>query len=152
MTNGTDPPARRLRVAFDATPLLGVRTGVGAFTASVLEGLALRPDVDVTAFAVTWRGRDALAAMVPAGVALPRRPMAARPLRELWARSDVAPVEWWTGPVDVVHGTNFVVPPGRDAAEVVTVHDLTAVRFPELCTPDTLRWPALLRRALDRGA
>ena len=141
-----------LRVAVDATPLLGPRTGVGGFTASLIDGLARRTDVEVVAFAVTWRGRAALGALAPAGVSLARRPMAARPLRELWTRSDRPPIEWWTGPVDVVHGTNFVVPPGRRAAEVVTVHDLTAVRFPELCTADTLRWPALVRRALDRGA
>jgi glycosyltransferase involved in cell wall biosynthesis len=35
---------------------------------------------------------------------------------------------------------------------VVTVHDLTCVRFPELCTADTLEYPGLIRRAVDRGA
>ena len=49
---------------------------------------------------------------------------------------------WWTGPVDVVHGTNFVVPPSRRAARLVTVHDLTPLRFPELCSPTSLRYPA----------
>jgi glycosyltransferase involved in cell wall biosynthesis len=52
----------------------------------------------------------------------------------------------------VVHGTNFVVPPARRAARVVTVHDLTAVHFPELCTADTLRYPSLIRRAVAAGA
>jgi glycosyltransferase involved in cell wall biosynthesis len=32
------------------------------------------------------------------------------------------------------------------------VHDLTAIRFPELCTPDVLAWPRLVRRALAGGA
>jgi glycosyltransferase involved in cell wall biosynthesis len=54
--------------------------------------------------------------------------------------------------VDVVHGTNFVVPPTRRAARVVSVHDLTSVRFPELCTPTALRYPGLVRRAIDQGA
>ena len=35
------------------------------------------------------------------------------------------PVEWLTGPVDVFHGTNFVLPPVRRAAGVLTVHDLS---------------------------
>jgi glycosyltransferase involved in cell wall biosynthesis len=34
----------------------------------------------------------------------------------------------------------------------VSVHDLTVIRFPELCTADTLRYPGLLRRAITRGA
>jgi glycosyltransferase involved in cell wall biosynthesis len=78
--------------------------------------------------------------------------MPARPLRELWRRSNLAPIEWWTGPLDVVHGTNFVVPPSKRGVQLVSVHDLTTIRFPELCTPDTLQYPGLLKRAIARGA
>jgi glycosyltransferase involved in cell wall biosynthesis len=78
--------------------------------------------------------------------------MAAQPLRRTWRRFDWPPVSWWTGTVDVVHGPNFVVPPGGGAAELVTVHDLTCIRYPELCTDDVLQYPGLLRRALARGA
>lgn len=68
-----------------------------------------------------------------------------------WSRWSWPPIEWWIGPADVVHGPNYVVPP-TDAAAVVSVHDLTPVRFPELCTPDTLAFPALIQAAVDRGA
>jgi glycosyltransferase involved in cell wall biosynthesis len=54
--------------------------------------------------------------------------------------------------VDVVHGTNFVVPPTRKAARVVTVHDLTPVRFPELRNAATAVFPKLVRRAIETGA
>src|SRR5258708_5513118 len=81
--------------------------------------------------------------MFPAGLAL-----------RAWASGVPWPNARWLarGPVDVVHGTNFVVPPGAGAARVVTVHDLTAVLFPELCTPTSLRYPALIRRAVADGA
>ena len=141
-----------MRLAYDATALLGPRTGVGVFTAEVLSRLAGRPGLDIVAFGVTWRGRSDLAAELPSGVDLVGRPMAARPLRAAWSHRDVPPIEWWTGPVDVVHGPNFVVPPSRGAATVVTIHDLTCVRHPELCTRDTLEYPGLIRRALRRGA
>lgn len=78
--------------------------------------------------------------------------MPARPLHAAWRRFDHPTLEWFVGPTDVVHGTNFVVPPTRRAGAVVTVHDLTAVRFPELCTPATLAFPDLVRRAARRGA
>jgi glycosyltransferase involved in cell wall biosynthesis len=143
---------RPLRLAFDATALFDVRTGVGAMARSVLERLAAKDALSVIAFAATWRGRGRLPEMVPSGVAVSSRPMAARPLRELWRRSDLFPIERWTGPVDVVHGPNYVVPPARHAARLATVHDLTPIRFPELCTRDTLQYPGLLRRALDGGA
>ncbi len=143
-----------IRVAVDATPLLGERTGIGVVVAGALRELAARPDLDLRAFAMSWRGRGALAApgLVPPGVRVVRWPMAAAGLQRVWARMDGPVVEWWTGRVDVVHGTNFVVPPAARAAEVVSVHDLTALRFPELCQPVTLGYPRQLRRAIRRGA
>jgi glycosyltransferase involved in cell wall biosynthesis len=141
-----------VQVALDATPLLGRPTGVGAFCAGALGGLAGRDDVDVAAFAVSWRRRRELTGALPPGVRRVGRPMPARPLHLAWRSAGVPPVEWFTGPLDVVHGTNFVVPPARRAARVVTVHDLTVVRFPELCDPPTLRYPRLLRRAIAEGA
>ena len=75
----------------------------------------------------------------------------ARLVRELWLRSDHPDVRLLAGSVDVVHGPNYVVPPGGPAAEVVTVSDLSAIHFPEMCSPDVLQWPPLLRRALRRG-
>ena len=139
-----------MRVAIDATALLGRRTGIGTCTAQIIDRLP-RPGLDVTAFAISARGAGSLSSLLPSAVHAVRRPMAARPLRAAWLRGDRPVIEWWTGPIDVVHGPNFVVPPSR-AAEVVTVHDLTCVRFPELCTEDTLQIPALLRRAIGRGA
>ena len=152
-------PTRRPRVALDLTPLLGRPTGVGVFTRALAAELAVRPDLDPVGFAVTWRGRGELARIAPAGFRtapagfrIVSRPMPARPLRAMWSRAEWPPLEWFSGPVDLVHGTNFVVPPTRRAARLITVHDLTPVRFPQLCTPDTLAYPHLIRRAWRRGA
>ncbi len=144
--------AERLRVALDATPLIGAPTGVGAFCAGVLAGLSRREDVTATAFAVSWRRRHAIDGRVPSGVGIAGRAMPARPLHAAWRRSELPPLEWFVGGIDVVHGTNYVVPPTRRAARVVTVHDLTTVRYPELCNRATLAYPALVRRALAHGA
>jgi len=141
-----------IRVAVDATPLLDNPTGVGGVTRALLERLGRSPEVAVVAFSVSWHGRGRLPGLVPGGVRAAGRPMAARPLRWAWSHGDWPPIEHWTGPVDVVHGPNFVVPPTRGAARVVTVHDLTAVHHPELCTDDVLHYPDLLRRAVDAGA
>jgi glycosyltransferase involved in cell wall biosynthesis len=143
---------RELRVAFDATSLLGHRTGVGTFAHELVERLAADRRFDITCFAVTWRGRRQLRAHVPARARVAEWPMAARPLRAAWQRGNLPPIEAFTGAVDVVHGPNFVVPPSRRGAEVVTVHDLTTIRFPELCNADTLAYPSLVARAIARGA
>ena len=142
--------SNRTRVALDATPLLGTVTGVGVFCRDAMRALASRGDLEVGAFAVTWRRRGWL--QVPSGVRAFTRPMPARPLHAAWRQAGFPPIEWFVGETDVVHGTNFVVPPSRGAARVVTVHDLTPLKFPELCDGATLAFPAMLRRAIAEGA
>jgi glycosyltransferase involved in cell wall biosynthesis len=89
---------------------------------------------------------------LPAGVAAHQRPMPARPLHALWSHRDAPPLEWFIGATDVVHGTNFLVPPTAHAATVASVHDLTPLHHPELCDAATLAYPGLIRRAVRRGA
>jgi glycosyltransferase involved in cell wall biosynthesis len=138
-----------VRLGLDGTPLLGTRTGVAQVVEGLLRGLVTADDVDVVAYALT--GRLGIEDALPAGVRAGSSRLPARLVRELWDRVDRPRVEHWTGPVDVVHATNYVAPPSRSPV-VVSVYDLTFVRFPEMCTADTLRYPNLIRRALHRGA
>lgn len=140
-----------MRLALDATPLLGPRSGVGEVVSGILPELVRRPDVDVVAYALTWRGRRHLAAAVPPGVRAATRPFPARAVRQAWLRSEHPRVERWTGRVDVVHATNYVGPPTR-AGEVVSVYDLGFAHSPGFVTTDALDYPELLRRAVRRGA
>jgi glycosyltransferase involved in cell wall biosynthesis len=142
----------RLSVAVDATPLLGTRTGVGVFCREAIGALASAGEIDVSAFAVSWRRRHMLEGQVPAGARVVGRAMPARPLQLAWRHSELPDISWFVGETEVVHGTNFVVPPARRAARIVTVHDLTIVRYPEMCETETLRFPALVRRAVAHGA
>lgn len=144
-------PPDRLALAIDATPLLGPRTGIGTFVENLLKHLDPAA-VDITAFSVTWRGRNQLHEAVPDGVRVVAKPLPARPLRALWSRLGGPPIEWFVGEADVVHGPNFVVPPARRAAAVVSVADLTPVHWPELCIAPVRRYPRLIQQAIDRGA
>ena len=138
---------RAVRVGVDVTPLLGSRTGVGQFVGTLVDGFAGNAAVELCPFTVSVRGWRSTS-----GKTSQRWPMPARPLRALWRKSNLAPIEWWTGSLNVVHGTNFVVPPSKQAVQLVSVHDMAAVRFPKLCTPDTLQYPGLIARAVARGA
>ncbi len=144
-----------LKVALDATPLEGARTGVGEFCQEILEAFATRPDLEVGAFAISRRGRRGIAALLPPGVKAlgpPGPGLPARVLHASWARWPFPPVELYTGRVDLVHGTNFVVPPARRAAMVVTVHDLSPLHYPQWCRPAARAYPDLVKKAVDRGA
>lgn len=142
----------KISVAFDATACLGHTTGVGTFAIETLRRLGRHPDVEMSAYALTWRGRHQLTTALPESVAPRTRPAPARPLRTAWMHWDAPVAEHWTGMVDVVHGPNYVVPPTRHAAAVVSVFDLTPIRYPELCNRDTLAYPRLISRAIRRGA
>jgi len=131
--------------------MLGPRTGIGEVVAGLLPRLAADPTIDCSAYALTWRGRGALAPALPAGVRPATRPIPARVVRAGWRHGAWPRIEAWTGRVDVVHATNYVAPPAR-APVVVSVYDLGFVRFPELVTADALEYPSLLRRGFGRGA
>lgn len=118
----------------------------------MIEALVAHTDLDVGCYAVTWRGRGRLATACPAGVTTTSRPFPARLAHRLWARVPLPWAELLAGRADVVHSPNYVVPPTRRAAAVVTVHDLTFVHHPEFCTPPVLRFEGLVQRAIDRGA
>ncbi|UOY01224.1 glycosyltransferase family 4 protein [Blastococcus sp. PRF04-17] len=139
-----------MRLALDATPLLGQRSGVGRYVTGLVHGLAeispeLRPRL--TLFSV----RGQLPADLPRGARRAPGRFPARLLRPLWARTAFPPVEILSGPVDVFHGTNFVLPPAARAGGVVTVHDLAFLRYPGTVTGDVAHYRDLVPRALRRA-
>jgi glycosyltransferase involved in cell wall biosynthesis len=143
----------RLRVGFDVLALAGQRTGVGRFCAGLAGALIVREEVELLGYAVARHGRRATGATAGAlGIPVRTWPLPARLLNSVWARADLPPIEWLTGPVDVVHGTNYVVPPSDHAGRVVTVYDLAALRYPQLCEPASLVYPRLVKRAVRGGA
>lgn len=144
-----------IRVGIDATPLLGPRTGIGRYVSSLLRALAAgRPevDLDLRATAFTLRGRGGLIDALPPGVAAVGRPVPARLLRRSWSHGGPPPVEWLCGRVDVFHATNFVLPPRRRAAGVLTVHDLGFLRVPETLSAANLIYRELVPRGVREAA
>ncbi len=139
----------KLRVAIDATPLLGPRTGIGVATQAIMSRIAVDPTFDVTGFLVSARGRKGLIEVLPAQVSPLALPYPARLARSTWQH-----LNWPSLPsFDVVHGTNFVLPPSSSAIPgLVTINDLTPWLYPELVTSDTGRYPKLVDRARKRGA
>jgi glycosyltransferase involved in cell wall biosynthesis len=108
-----------VRVGFDAAPLLDEPTGVGRYARELGRALEER-GVDVVRFAVSWSAP-------PAG-GIRRWRVPARAARASWRRLGRPSIESLTGPVDLVHATNFVLPALRRTPGVVTVHDLSFLR------------------------
>ena len=144
--------ALRVRVALDATPLLGLPTGIGAFCQGALDAPSARPGLAVQAFAASWRRRSGLDGKLPPGCRAAAAPDAGRARSILVGALDGPPLE-------IVHRRRRRRPwdelrgaPDGHAAAVVSIHDLTPLHHPELSDGATLAYPGLIRRALARGA
>lgn len=143
--------ASRTRVLLDGTPLLGARTGIGRYTAALAEELASMPEVDMRAVAFTLRGWRKLRKVLPHGTRPRGMPVSARLLRQCWLRAPFPPIELFAGFTDVVHGTNFVLPPAIRAAGVLTIHDLAFLDSPSDLPPSDEQLPELVARSATRA-
>jgi len=136
------------QVAFDVTPLLSSRTGIGLAVHEMwhaLKGLSEGPDLRPYAFGL--RAVEKKAELEEA-VTMVRWPT--RVLLAAWSRVDRPRFDRPLAGADVVHATNYVVPPTR-IPTVVTINDLGFVLDPSSADSVTGRFGAVLRRALDRG-
>jgi glycosyltransferase involved in cell wall biosynthesis len=132
-----------VRLAIDVGPLYGHRTGIGAGVAQLVDALDEHSAVELEPYLLSFRTRpDPPARRLPLPAALAHR---------LWARSDTPRVDRWLRPAQVVHGTNYVVPPSRLPA-LVSVYDCWFLANPALATPDVRRAGEVLRRRVASGA
>lgn len=133
---------RMIRVAIDVGATHGRLTGIGNAVAWTLDSLRARDDIELIPYLTSARAR------LRAGER--RVPMPAAAALQLWARRS-PPMDRWLGGPDVVHGTNYVVPPTR-APRVVSVYDCWFLEHPEDAEPDVRRAATVLRRAVADGA
>jgi glycosyltransferase involved in cell wall biosynthesis len=54
-----------------------------------------------------------------------------RLLQGIWDSAKWPPIEVFCGSIDLFHGLHFVLPPVRRAQRVLTVHDLTYLKYPD---------------------
>lgn len=79
----------------------------------------------------------------PATVSHRRLPLPDRLQTILWHRLHLPlAVEIFTGPLDIFHAPNFLLPPVRRARTLVTIHDLAFLVRPQFAHPDLQRFLA----------
>ncbi len=139
-----------MRVALDYTAALTQQAGIGRYVRELAQALA--PLFQGEDRLVLWHGRVTrpCAAPQPEGLAVQEVevPLSPEWVTRVWQRLR-APLslEWFTGPLSVSHGPDFVVPPSR-APSVVTIHDLSFLVVPQYAHP---RLRAYLTAAVPRS-
>jgi glycosyltransferase involved in cell wall biosynthesis len=131
-------------VAIDVGPTIGPTTGIGRFVTQLVDALSrLDEPPALERYVLSFR------AALPSGVR--RLPFPAGLTLRAWGRGDRPRGRRALGGADVVHGTNYVVPPSG-LPSIVTVHDCSFVTHPELVNATVRRFEPVLRRAVRRGA
>jgi glycosyltransferase involved in cell wall biosynthesis len=121
-----------MKIAIDAYPALFQSGGVSRYAKSLINALA---DAEASykrlvlfynqfrEFRSVWKPESAKC--LTRQIFCPRRL-----LQGVWNFMKWPPVEYICGPIDVFHGLHFVLPVVRKARRVITVHDLTYLKYP----------------------
>ncbi len=114
------------------------KTGIGVYTDRLLSGLSEYDDLALKCYLhlpsrQADQGRkvlDDIARTHPTVELVTRTFPRPKIQRLIWSYSDLMPIEAILGPVDLFHGTSFIMPPCRSAKGVLTIYDLTFMLFP----------------------
>ena len=133
-----------MRIAYDVTPLSHPRTGVGNYILGALKGMlqASAGAHDFVAFGpVSIRGRKLLDAALD-GLAVDKRVLTvplAHATRRAWGAIGRPSAERFLGPFDVLHFSDWMIPPQGAGLRATMIHDLGPLRYPERLHPRTVR-------------
>jgi glycosyltransferase involved in cell wall biosynthesis len=133
-----------VRIAYDGIPLVGQRSGIGYYTEHLIRAVA-RADRQARCVVVgPWPVKSLRPfplSFAESNIELPQPGLSRRLYRRIRDELGVpAPLEALIGPVDVFHGTNFLLThPVREAKRVVSIHDLTVMLFPQWHPAERLR-------------
>jgi glycosyltransferase involved in cell wall biosynthesis len=134
-----------VRVLIDYRPALRQRTGVGEYAhelATALTPLRAEGGSSVTLFSSSWKDRLA-PGLVPGARQVDRR-VPVSLLNRAWHRWEWPPIESLAGRIDVAHSMHPLLIPARGAAQVVTIHDLYFLDWPESTQAEIKRdYPSL---------
>jgi glycosyltransferase involved in cell wall biosynthesis len=127
-----------VRVFLDYRPALRDRSGVGESTHQLARALVAAfprngagAQLDLTLFSSSWKDRLKLPPDLTAARLVDRR-IPVRLLNLAWQRIGWPPAEALAGAAfDVVHSPHPLLLPARQAAQVVTIHDLYFLNHPE---------------------
>lgn len=142
-----------IRVLVDASAAFDQRAGVGRYSRNVLDRLIpAMTEARWTLFHAAGEGDPVWNA--PNGARLARYPLTRRRVDQLGVRLGLPlPVRPFAFRQDIVYSPDFVAPPMRRAARIVTVHDVAFLTHPELTTPGNVEFlTAAVRREIARGA
>ncbi|SRR6266545_3427140 len=130
-----------MRIAIDYSAAVNQRAGVGRLVRNQVLALAEVDPINDYQLIYARPNRDSAPPQFPKARNFSRHEIGLRErwLTILWHRFKLpVAADWLSGPVDVYHSPDFVLPPLRHARGILTVHDLAFLMRPE-CADSHLR-------------
>jgi glycosyltransferase involved in cell wall biosynthesis len=125
-------------IAIDYTAAMEQVGGIGRYTRELIAAVAEQDQkTDYRLFIAGHRQRRTLPR--PPGANFTWKParQSTKWFARMWHRARLPlRIEYWTGPVNLLHATDFTLPPtSRHTRTILTVHDLSFERAPETAAP-----------------
>ncbi len=132
-----------MKIGIDYTPALKQNAGIGRYTRGLITTLAhLDSQNSYTLMTAPDAPLDDLQNFKPhTNFSHKRYPLPERWMTIGWHRLYLpVPIEWFTGPLDLFHSPNFILPPTRQVKTLLTVHDLSFIRHPQGAVASLRKW------------
>ncbi|MEA2639923.1 MAG: hypothetical protein QOF51_1317 [Chloroflexota bacterium] len=129
-----------MRIGIDYTAAINQSDGIGRFVKNITRAL-VQLDHENSYVLVHAAPNPGRATDLPRAQNVTSRELrfGERVMNVAWQRLHVpVPVDLATGPIDIFHAPNFVLPPLRNATSILTIHDLAFLMQPE-CADARLR-------------
>ena len=127
-----------MRIAIDYTAAIRQGAGVGTYVRNLVAAMLVQDISDQ--FTLLTSGRPTRERLFPIADNVHARSIFVpdRYLNILWYRWQIPiPATLFSGPADIYHGPDFVLPPlGKQVRKVVTIHDLAFIEHPEYAVPE----------------
>lgn len=129
-----------MRICIDIQAAVAQRAGVGRYAQQLAQHLGEFAGSDAAALFYFDFQRRGLSFPTPHLTQHAVRWCPGRYAQQAWKRLHWPPFEWFAGAADVYHFTNFVIPPIRRGRKIVSLHDVSFIRFPEYAEDRNLRY------------
>jgi glycosyltransferase involved in cell wall biosynthesis len=138
-----------MHIAIDYTPAVHQRAGIGRYTRGLIQALTrLDAENQYTLLVLGRSGAHFTPGTLPPNFKLRYAPISDRWATIVWYRLNLpVPVDVFSGRADLFHGPSFTLPPSFTPS-LLTVHDLSFLRYPQGAHPALLKW---LTKAVPRS-
>lgn len=141
-------PGVTIRVAFDMTPTLGTRTGIGNVVAHLYQSINDSSSVELAPYTISYKAKS-YKDELPTDNEYINLP--AKLLMSLWRFTNLQSFDNSFEKLDLWHATNYLAPPTKNPL-LITIHDVTMLKYPELVPAQVRALAPIISKRLRQGA